>query len=57
MSTSLKLLIIQNTASSPEDFEFMTFDISVLTLYLLLSSVDNLCKKFGPRSGPTQHPV
>ena len=24
-----------------------------LTLYLLVSSVDNLCKQFGPRSGAT----
>ena len=26
-----------------------------LTHYLLLSSADNLCKQFGPRSGPTKH--
>ena len=26
---------------------------SFLTLCLLLSSADNLCKQFGPRSGPT----
>ena len=25
-----------------------------LTLCLLLSSADNLCKQFGPRSGPTK---
>ena len=25
-----------------------------LTLYLLASSADNLCKQFGPRSGPTK---
>ena len=24
----------------------------LLTLYLLVSSADNLCKQFGPRSGP-----
>ena len=28
--------------------------IWVLTLYLLVSSVDNLCKHFGPWSGPTK---
>ena len=26
----------------------------VLTLYLLVLSADNLCKQFGPRSGPTK---
>ena len=26
---------------------------SHLTLYLLVSSADNICKQFGPRSGPT----
>ena len=25
-----------------------------LTLYLLVSSADNFCKQFGPRSGPTK---
>ena len=25
-----------------------------LTLYLLVSSADNFCKQFGPRSGPTE---
>ena len=28
--------------------------IVALTLYLLVSSADNLCKQFGPRSGPTK---
>ena len=27
--------------------------VSVLTLCLPVSSADNLCKQFGPRSGPT----
>ena len=26
----------------------------ILTLYLLVSSADNFCKQFGPRSGPTK---
>ena len=31
--------------------------LSSYTLYLLyiVSSADNLCKRFGPRSGPTKH--
>ena len=29
--------------------------IECLTLYPLVSSADNLCKQFGPRSGPTEH--
>ena len=28
--------------------------VSILTLYLLMSSADNFCKQFGPRSGPTK---
>ena len=28
-------------------------DYGMLTLYLLVSPADNLCKQFGPRSGPT----
>ena len=27
---------------------------NVLTLYLLVSSSDNFCKQFGPRTGPTK---
>ena len=27
----------------------------ILPLYLLVSSADNLCKQFGPRSGPTKY--
>ena len=27
-----------------------------LTLYLLVSSADNFCKQFAPRSGPTKCP-
>ena len=26
-----------------------------ITLYHLVSSADNICKQFGPRSGPTEH--
>ena len=29
--------------------------IKTTTLYLQVSSADNLCKQFGPRSGPTKH--
>ena len=30
-------------------------ELSSLTLSLLTSSADNLCKQFVPRSGPTKH--
>ena len=32
----------------------ITFKIQHLTLYLPVSSIDNLYKQFGPRSGPTK---
>ena len=37
------------------DSLFLVNSLICLNLYLLVSSADNLCKQFGPRSGPAKH--
>ena len=36
------------------DSLFLVNSLICLNLYLLVSSADNLCKQFGPRSGPAK---
>ena len=47
-------LLINRNLRAVSVFGFRGGQISLLTLYLLVSFADNFCKIFGPRSGPTK---
>ena len=57
LSGDIRKLIFNYTLLSGGIHTFSDCDdkTGVLTLYLLVSSADYLCKQFGPRSGPIKH--
>ena len=48
------IFVVSEQTDTTVMFEVIVVKIVVLTLCLLVSSTDKLCKEFGPRPGPTK---